>query len=100
MARRPPRVSRRLPVPARSTVAEEVLLPPEDTLLDLLDRLLNKGVMLNGDVALGVAGVDLIYLRLSTLFCAADRVLPRNPSAPDPKSRKSRHRQPGGPRSQ
>ena len=82
MARRPPRVSRRLPVPARSTVAEEVLLPPEDTLLDLLDRLLNKGVMLNGDVALGVAGVDLIYLRLSTLFCAADRVLPHGPRKP------------------
>jgi len=28
----------------------------ESTLLDLLDNLLNKGVMANGDVTLGVAG--------------------------------------------
>ena len=82
MARRPRRVSTRLPVPARSTVADDILQPPEDTMLDLLDRLLNKGVMLTGDVTLGVAGIDLIYLRLSTLLCAADRVLPHGPRKP------------------
>ena len=48
----------------------------EATLLDLVDRLLGKGVMATGDVTLGVAGVDLIYVRLSALLCAADRVLP------------------------
>ena len=66
------------------TVADQVLDAPESTLLDLLDNLLNKGVMANGDVTLGVAGVDLIYLRLSALLCAADRVLPRDaqPAAP------------------
>ena len=63
------------PVPA-AAVAEQVLDAPESTLLDLLDNLLNKGVMANGDVTLGVAGIDLIYLRLSALLCAADRVLP------------------------
>jgi hypothetical protein len=73
-----------------------VLEPPEASILDLLDRLLDKGVMANGDVTLGVAGVDLIYVRLAALLCAADRVLPRDPLAPDRKSRKSRHRQPGG----
>ena len=46
------------------------------TLLDMLDKLLNKGVVLNGDVVLGVAGVDLVYLRLSSLLCAVDRMLP------------------------
>ena len=66
-----------------------MLEPPEASLLDLLDRLLKKGVMANGDVTLGVAGVDLIYVRLSALLCAADRVLPRDPLAP---KRKSRHR--------
>jgi DNA polymerase II large subunit len=60
------------------TVADQLLDAPESTLLDLLDNLLNKGVMANGDVTLGVAGVDLIYLRLSALLCAADRVLPRH----------------------
>ena len=55
-------------------VVDQVLDSSEDTVLDLLDHLLNKGVMLNGDVTLGVAGVDLIYLRLSAIFCATDRI--------------------------
>lgn len=48
---------------------------PETTVLDLLDRVIDKGAMLDGDIILGVAGVDLVYLRLSTLLCAADRIL-------------------------
>jgi hypothetical protein len=35
--------------------------------------------MATGDIMLGVAGIDLIYLRLSALLCAADRVLPSRP---------------------
>jgi hypothetical protein len=42
----------------------------------VLDNLLNRGVMLNADIVLALADVDLIYLRLSALLCAADRVLP------------------------
>jgi hypothetical protein len=72
--------------------ADQVLEPTESTVLDVIDELLNKGVMANGDVTLGVAGIDLIYLRLSALLCAADRVLPPDPDAPKRKSR--RH---GGP---
>jgi hypothetical protein len=45
------------------------------TLLDVVDSLLNRGVIVNGDVFVGLAGVDLIYLRLSVLLCAADRLL-------------------------
>ena len=56
--------------------ADKILDSGDATLLDLLDHVLNKGVMATGDVTLGVAGIDLIYLRLSTLLCAADRVLP------------------------
>jgi Gas vesicle protein len=48
----------------------------ETSLLDMLDKLLNKGVVLNGDIVLGVAGVDLVYLRLSSLLCAVDRIMP------------------------
>ena len=65
------RLAKRHPQP---TVSDLVLDAPDTTVLDLLDNLLNKGVMLNGDITLGVAGVDLIYLRLSTLLCAADRI--------------------------
>jgi hypothetical protein len=59
-----------------TTVADVVLETPESSVLDLLDHLLNKGVMATGDVTLGVAGIDLIYLRLSSILCAADRILP------------------------
>ena len=57
-----------------ATVAEFVLDTPQSTMLDVVDHLLNKGVMATGDVTLGIAGIDLIYVRLSALLCAADRV--------------------------
>jgi hypothetical protein len=50
-------------------------LAPEASVLELLDRLVDKGTMLHGELTLGVAGVDLISLRLSALLCAADRIL-------------------------
>src|SRR5215216_5386068 len=65
--------------PYKPAVVDQVLEPPESTVLDLLDNLLTKGVMVNGDVTLGVAGIDLIYLRLAALLCAADRVMPHAP---------------------
>lgn len=49
----------------------------ETSLLDVIDSLLNKGVVLNADIILALANVDLVYLRLSALLCAADRVLKR-----------------------
>ena len=73
-------------------IAEHVLDATESSLLDVLDQLLNKGVMLNGDVTLGVAGIDLIYLRLSSILCAADRVIPADRL---PERKRSRHRRRG-----
>jgi hypothetical protein len=79
--------------PNRSlTVADHVLEPRESTVLDLIDSLLNKGVMANGDVTLGVAGIDLIYLRLSSILCAADRVLPPTGDPMTPRRPKRRSR--------
>ena len=49
---------------------------PQSSMLDLVDHLLQKGVVVTGDVVLGLANIDLIYLRASLLLCAADRVLP------------------------
>jgi hypothetical protein len=51
----------------------------DSTLLDIVDNLLTKGVVVTGDVVLSLAGVDLIYLRVSVLLCAADRLLPPLP---------------------
>lgn len=59
----------------------DLILGAEDTsLLDVVDNVLNKGVVLTGDITIGLAQVDLVYLRLSLLLCAADRVLPQESS--------------------
>ena len=63
--------------PPTRAVARELLQTTDDSLLDLVDNLLNRGVMISGDVMLGLAGVDLIYLRLQAMLCAADRVTRR-----------------------
>ena len=51
-----------------------VLEDADASLLELVDHVLNKGVVVSGDVMLSIAGVDLVYLRLSVLLCAADRI--------------------------
>jgi hypothetical protein len=51
----------------------------QSSLLDVLDNVLNRGAVLNGDIMLGVANVDLIYVRLSVLLAALDKVTQRDP---------------------
>lgn len=59
----------------RRTEAEALLERADASLLEIIDHVLNKGVMIQGEVILGVAGVDLVYLRLDALLCAADKLL-------------------------
>ena len=65
------------PIRPRSVVGD-IMDDSERSLTDVIDNLLNQGVMLNADIVLALANVDLVYLRLSALLCAADRVLPPN----------------------
>ena len=60
----------------RRSDAESILGTEDASLLDIVDNVLSKGVVLTGDITIGLAEVDLVYLRLSLLLCAADRVLP------------------------
>ena len=55
---------------------EEILDEGEVSLLDLVDNVLNRGVVLTGEIMLGVANVDLVYVRLAAILCASDRLLP------------------------
>ena len=75
LRRRTPYVKR-----ATETVAERILESDGASLLDVVDNALNKGVVLSGDLTLALAQVDLVYLRLSLVLCAADRVLPNEDS--------------------
>jgi hypothetical protein len=63
--------------PGRSAAA--LFDTADATLLDLVDNILTKGVVIDAEVVLGLAGVDLVYVRLSALVSAVDklrRVLP------------------------
>ncbi|MCU0754379.1 MAG: gas vesicle protein [Xanthomonadales bacterium] len=44
-------------------------------LADLLDRLLDTGVVLRGKILIRVAEIDLIYLDLSLVLCSIDKML-------------------------
>ena len=46
-------------------------------LIDLLDRLLQGGVVINGDITLAAADVDLVRLDLRVLLAAVDKALER-----------------------
>ena len=71
----PPRRGKFPPPPPARQVAR-LIDQSDSSLLDVLDNLLNQGVVLNADVILSLANVDLVYLRLSALLCAADQVRP------------------------
>jgi len=52
------------------SVVEHRPLQEQVTLIDLVDRVLNKGVTLTGDIVLSVAGVDLVYVGLRVLLAS------------------------------
>jgi hypothetical protein len=56
------------------THRQDLPLQHEVTLLELVDRVLNKGVVLSGDITLSVAGVDLVYVGLRLLLASASTV--------------------------
>jgi hypothetical protein len=62
------------------------------SLLDVIDHVLNQGVVLSGELTIGVADIDLIYVRLLALVCSADRVLSSGhaSSAPPPLTERRR----------
>jgi hypothetical protein len=67
----PRRASRR----ARSAELE-IIDQADASLLDIVDNLLNRGVVVSGEAIIGVANVDLVYLRLAAVLCASDRLFP------------------------
>ena len=74
-------------MPTRKLMAESLvsLSAPRDdewSLLELADRLLNRGVVLSGEAMISVAGVDLIYLGLNVVLTAVENLkTPHAPSA-------------------
>jgi len=69
-------------VPVRRTAAGELDAMDEMSLLELADRLLNRGVVLTGEATISVAGVDLIYLGLNVVLTAVENLHARQPERP------------------
>jgi hypothetical protein len=50
-------------------------LPDEElSVLDLVDRLLTRGVVITGEATISVAGVDLVYLGLNVILTAVETI--------------------------
>ena len=42
------------------------------TILEMLDRVLNKGVILTGDIVISVADIDLVYLGVKLMLSSVE----------------------------
>lgn len=42
------------------------------SLSETLDRVLNKGVVVAGDIIISVAGIDLVYLGVNLVLCSVE----------------------------
>lgn len=52
----------------------------EVSLLDILDHVLNAGVVIHGSVIISLAGVDLIYLGLNVVLTSVETALRHLPA--------------------
>lgn len=48
---------------------------PEPSLLDIVDHVLNAGVVLHGSIVISLAGVDLVYLGLNAVLTSVETAL-------------------------
>ena len=62
------------PAKREPSKAARIFEDADATLLDLVDNILTKGVVIDAEIVLGLAGVDLVYVRLSALVSAADKM--------------------------
>ena len=62
-------MARKLPSPRDRRLARQVLDLPPPSVVDVLDHVLNKGIVATGDVTLGVAGIDR-----NGVFILGDRI--------------------------
>jgi hypothetical protein len=57
------------PITLGGTAEEEV------TLLDILDHVLNAGVIIHGSLVISLAGVDLVYLGLNVVLTSVETAM-------------------------
>lgn len=65
---------------------------PDLTLLDLIDHVLNTGVIIRGNLVLSLGGVDLVYLGLDLIVTSVETALRNIAKAVPPAPQAARHR--------
>lgn len=70
----------RAPRRKKRSVRADAVRVPSQSLLDVIDTVIDKGLAVDAEIVLGLADIDLIYLRVGALLAAADRVF--NQSSP------------------
>jgi hypothetical protein len=51
---------------------EDLCAEEHISLCEALDRVLHKGALIQGDITISVADIDLIYLGLRVMLCSVD----------------------------
>jgi hypothetical protein len=68
-----------------ATAALAVDQSDEASLLDILDHVLNSGVVIHGSLVISLAGVDLVYVGLNVILTSVETALQNlNPAAKAP----------------
>ena len=55
----------------------------QGSVLELLDSLLDKGVVLHGEIILTVAGIDLVFIGLHAVIASTETMLRHRGAAPE-----------------
>lgn len=71
----------RTPRRVRRTARADAARVQSQSLLDVIDTVINKGLAVDAEVVLGLADIDLIYVRVGALLAAADRVFTGSPAS-------------------
>jgi Gas vesicle protein len=58
---------------------DPVELRRQVTLVELVDRLLDEGVVISGEITLAVADVDLVLIRLRALLAGVESITEQEP---------------------
>lgn len=62
-------------IPAVASWPPQNEIEREVSLCDLLDRVLNRGVVVTGELVISVAGVELIYIGLNVIVSSVETLL-------------------------
>ena len=56
----------------RMSLSQRQFTPGQLTIVDLVDRILDKGVVITGDITISIVGVDLLSLKINLVIASLE----------------------------